>query len=710
MKMRQLIALLFLLSTLVTGGCQSVLPLLHPTPTLLPTPIAVRPETAADAFLRAWERADYETMYGLLSPSVKATVSREDFEELYRSSLTEAAITSLRAQIRAALESNYTAQVDLSVTMQSAVLGALEFGYQMTLTFEAGRWGVVWSPELVFPGLTGKRRVHLIERTAVRGNIYDRNGLGLAVEGRLVTIGIVPGRLTDEAAALAELSRILEMSVKDIQEAYADAPSHWYVPIGDVAPEVSQAHYETLASLPGVELKEKEIRAYPVGNVAAHVVGYMGPIYKGNLEEWRKRGYRGDELVGQAGLEAWGEPYLAGRRGGALTIIDNHGALVTTLAEQPATSARSLYTTLRRGFQQTAEALLTEGGKPGAIVALDPRDGAILALASYPTYDPNLFVPAISADDWAKLDTDPRRPLVNRALQSAYPPGSVFKVVTLAAGLEKGGLTRDTRFTCSGTWTGLGPEWSKVCWLKTGHGNIDVITGLTVSCDVVFYEIGLLLDTLDADLLPTYARDFGLGQSTGLQELPESPGLVPDIVWKRAAYGEPWVPGDSVNLAIGQGFLLTTPLQIARMMAAVAADGAILRPQIVYRIGDEVVLQREEIGRLSLSAEHLAEIKEGLLGVGTLPHGTAYRAMQGLPFDVAGKTGTAETGETDPHAWFVGYAPADAPEIVIVVMIEHVGEGSTVAAPLFRRLVEAYFGIKPVEMPTPEPTPTPVQP
>lgn len=709
MKIRHLIALLFLLSTLTTAGCQSVLELLHPTPTLPPTPIAARSEAAADAFLRAWERADYQAMYDLLAPSAKSNVNRQDFEKLYRASLTEAAVTSLRAQMRSALESGYSAQVDLSVTMQSAVLGAIEFDYRMTLTFEANRWGIVWSPELIFPGLTANRHIHLIERTAVRGNIYDRDGLGLAAKGSLVTVGIVPGRLTteNEGTTLAELGRILEMSTEDIRATYADALPHWYVPLKDITPQVSQANYEILSSLPGVELEEKEIRAYPASGVAAHVVGYMGPIYQEDLEEWQKKGYRGDELVGQTGLEAWGEPYLAGVRGGVLTLIDQSGALVSTLAERPATPARSIYTTLRRDFQQTAESLLAQGGKPGAIVALDPRDGAILALASYPTYDPNLFIPAISAGDWAKLDADPLHPLINRALQSAYPPGSVFKIVTLTAGLEKGGLTRDSHFTCPGTWTGLGPEWPKVCWLKTGHGSIDVITGLTVSCDIVFYEIGLLLDSVDADILPTCARGFGLGQPTGLQELLESPGLVPDAAWKRATYDEPWMPGDSVNLAIGQGFLLTSPLQVARAVAAVANGGALLRPQIVYRIGDEAVLQREEMGRLPVSAEHLAAIKEGLLGVGTLPHGTAYRAMKGLPFDVAGKTGTSETGETDPHAWFVGYAPAEAPEIVIAVMIEHGGEGPTIAAPLFRKLVEAYFGLETVETPTPAPTPTP---
>ena len=674
-----------------------MLSFLHPTPTLPPTPIADRPVVAAESFLHAWERADYETMYDLLSPSAKAGINRKDFEELYRSSLSEAAVTSLRVQVRAALEDRYSAQVDWTATMQSSVLGAIEFDYKMTLTFETNRWGIDWSPELIFPGLTTNRRVYLSERTAARGNIYDLDGLGLATWGTLVTVGIVPGRLTteSESSTLAELAQILQMSIQDIQQAYADALPHWYVPIKDISPETSQTYYETLSSLPGVELKEKKVRAYPSGNVAAHVIGYMGPIYAEELEEWLKKGYRGDEKVGQTGLEAWGESDLAGKRGGLLAIIDNSGALVDTLAERPATQARSLYTTLRRDLQQTAEALLAEGGKPGSIVALDPRDGAILALANYPTFDPALFIPTISADNWAALDADPLRPLVNRAVQSAYPPGSVFKIVTLTAGLEKGGLTRDSHFTCTGSWSGLGPEWAKVCWLDTGHGTIDLITGLTVSCDVVFYEIGLLLDSLDADILPAYARNFGFGQLTGLQELPESPGLVPDIAWKNDTYGQPWVPGDSVNLAIGQGFLLVTPLQTARMMAAVANGGTLLRPQLVYRIGEEVILKREEMGRLPVSGEHLEAIQEGLLGVGTLPYGTAYLAMQGLPFNIAGKTGTSETGEADPHAWFVGYAPADDPEIVVAVMIEHGGEGPTVAAPLFRRVIEAYFGLEP---------------
>jgi penicillin-binding protein 2 len=683
--------------------------MLHPTPTPPPTPIASRPVMAAENYLRAWERADYETMYGLLAPSSKAAVSREAFEQRYRASLNEANVTSLRVQVRSALEDGYQAQMDWSATMQSGVLGAISFDYRMNLTFEANRWGVVWSPELIFPGLTANRRVHLIERIPVRGNIYDRDGLGLAAKGTLVTVGVVPGHLTqqDEPAVLVELSRILAMPIQEIRAAYADALPHWFVPVKDIIPQVSQAHYQTLSSLPGVELKEKEVRAYPAGSTAAHVVGYMGPIYAEELEAWRKKGYRGDELVGQTGLEAWSESILAGERGGQLTLIEGSGALIATLAERPATQARSIYTTLRRDLQQAAETFLANVGKPGSVVALDPRDGAILALASHPTYDPGLFVPTILPQAWAGLDADPDRPLLNRALQSAYPPGSVFKVVTLAAGLQEGGLTRDTRFTCTGTWAGLGPDWTKVCWLETGHGPTDLITGLTVSCDVVFYEIGLLLDTLDADILPAYARSFGFGQDTGLQALHESPGLVPDVAWKREALNEPWVPGDSVNLAIGQGFLLATPLQTTQMMAAVANGGTLLRPQIVQRIGDKVVLEREARGQLPLSDEHLAQIQEGLLGVGTLPHGTAYTAMAGLPLDVVGKTGTAETGETDPHAWFVGYVPADDPEIVIAVMIEHGGEGPTVAAPLFRKLVEVYFGIVPAATPTPAPAPTP---
>jgi penicillin-binding protein 2 len=337
-------------------------------------------------------------------------------------------------------------------------------------------------------------------------------------------------------------------------------------------------------------------------------------------------------------------------------------------------------------------------GTVGAIVALDPNSGQILAMVSWPTFDPNAFVSGLSSEEWQTLANDPGRPLVNRAVQGAYPPGSVFKIVTMAAALEAGGFTPRSTFTCTGLWEGLGPDWPKTCWVETGHGQINLIQALIVSCDVAFYDIGLALHNLDSGLLPDYARQFGLGSPTGLEGLDEATGLVPDDAWKTTALGEGLIPGDSVNVAIGQGYLLTTPLQIAHMLAAVANGGTIYQPQILLKVAasseePEEFFAPQIIGQLPVSPEHLAAIQEGLVGVVASPYGTAHEAFQGLEVSVAGKTGTAETGTGEPHAWFAGYAPADAPQIAVAVIVEYGGDGAKVAAPIFRQVIEAFFGI-----------------
>jgi penicillin-binding protein 2 len=272
--------------------------------------------------------------------------------------------------------------------------------------------------------------------------------------------------------------------------------------------------------------------------------------------------------------------------------------------------------------------------------------------------------------------------------------------------MEAGGLTADSSFICRGTWTGLGPEWPKVCWLRSGHGRIPLSKALTVSCDITFYQVGLLLNGLDHEVLPGYARDFGFGALTGI-EIEENPGLVPDPAWKIQEKGEGWAPGDSVNLAIGQSELLVTPLQVAAMLAAVGNGGTLYRSQVVEMIASdpaspEWAFQAVPLAQIPISAEKLAVIQDSLYKVTSAPEGTAYKAFEGLDLAVAGKTGTAESGARLPHAWFAGYVPAQDPEIAIAVVVEHVGEGGVYAAPLFRQVVEAYFSIEP----TPELTPT----
>jgi len=365
-----------------------------------------------------------------------------------------------------------------------------------------------------------------------------------------------------------------------------------------------------------------------------------------------------------------------------------------------------VHLTLDYDFQLKVEELL--GERKGAVVVMDVRTGRILALATWPRFDLNRFAEGIDPRVWSALVNDPAIPLMNRAIQGQYPPGSTFKIVTMATIMERGGVPPTQAYTCTGSWNKLG--WPMTCWLLSGHGTIDLVTALTASCDVTFYQIGYDLSYIDIDALPSYARSFGFGVPTGIgapledtwghDPLGEASGLVPDDAWKRKVLGEGWSTGDTVNLAIGQGFLLVTPIQMARMVAAVANGGTLYKAQIVDRVSGtdqvpEIVIQPERVGRLPITQPTLDAIRKGLEGVTTSPRGTATHRFKGFSIPVAGKTGTAQNEGELPHAWFIGYLPADEPEIAIVAMIENVGEGSTYAAPLFRQVAEAYYGIEP---------------
>jgi penicillin-binding protein 2 len=700
---------LVLLST-VAVGCN--LPLLDPTPTPLPTPtLALLPaDETAFAFLQAWEREDYPAMYSLLSLASQDANPEVAFVETYRQAVQEATILKVVPRIQSAYQPGTEAKVSFAVTFQTALVGDFEVQNEMSLTFDAGEWGVEWSPALILPQLGTDTFLRLTTQAPSRGNIYDRNGLGLAVQGELVEVGVIPGQIQDDAALLALLSAILGESPGDLQARYADARPDWYVPLGQLSAATGQAYYQQLSSMPGVELREAWTRSYRPEIIAPHVVGVVGPIPSEEVDVWRSQGYSGDELVGQMGLERWGEPYLAGQRGGRLEILTTKGQVVAVLADRPSRESSSLYTTFDREFQKKVQDIL--GQRLGAIVVLEVKTGRVLALATYPTFDPNPFATGISVGLWQGLQSDPRRPLVDRATQGTYPAGSVFKIVTMSAGMEAGGLDASSSFICRGTWTGLGPEWPKTCWLRSGHGNIRLDKALTVSCDITFYQVGLLLNGVNQSLLPDYARGFGLGARTGI-EIEEEPGLVPDPAWKIQAKGEGWAPGDAVNLAIGQSELQVTPLQIATMLAAVGNGGTLYRPQVVEMIASDPrnpdwVFEPAVAAQLPVSADNLAVIQDSLYKVTSAADGTAYQAFEGLSVSAAGKTGTAESGQRNPHAWFAGYAPAEDPEIAIAVIVENAGEGATYAAPLFRKVIETYFDIQPAPTPTPtSATPSP---
>jgi penicillin-binding protein 2 len=700
---------LILLLAIVLAACSTPTPtpLLSPTvavPTPLPTIDYATPETVGRAYLEAWERYDYAQMYELLSPELRRGLALEDFAKVHRQALnTTTALTVTLVPQQLGLEPP-GGWIDFQERWETALFGTLETDNRLRLIQDEGQWWVDWRRESIWPDLQGGHTFAVEYQVPPRANIYDRTGAGLAVPSTIVTVGVVPEAFQDEEAVLQALAEVLALPPEEIQAEYAGQPANWFLPIADISGEESLAHNELLGQ-PGIERRERTGRLYPLNGVGSHVVGWVSPIPAELAEEYERAGYRSDARVGIAGLEAWGEPFLAGKNGGRLYLAGPEGEYVRGLVEREPERGRALYTTLERDLQQAAEEIL--GQRRGAIVALDPQTGAVLAMASGPGFDNNIFIRPTAEWERQAVLNDPQRPLLNRATQGTYPCGSVFKIVTLAATLEKGIAVPGSPFSCAGYWDGLGITNRKSCW--STHGNITLQEGLTESCNVVFYEMGLALNNADPQLLPTYGASFGLGQQTGLEALREAAGLMPFPQWKLDTYFEQWAAGDAVNLAVGQGYLLVTPLQIARMAAALANGGTLYRPYVVARVEaggseGEQITQPQAVGQLPISQPNLEVIRAAMLNVTSAPNGTATHRFRGVDVAVAGKTGTAETGGPDPHSWFAGYFPAGNPEVAAVVMVENAGEGSTVAAPMFRQLVEAYYGYERTPLP---PTPAP---
>lgn len=729
-------SLLILLLTLLAVSCQELTPpqvedsyvevTLTSLPTDTPFPTATSIPGGGEgiglAFFKAWEGKDYLGMYSLLSPQSQALVDSRSFVSFYEEMMQIATVQSIHTQPISARQDGERAEFSARVTWETAVVGTIARDHTLDLVYSQGRWGVVWDESLILPELEGGYRLYMEHRNPARANIYDIDGTALAFQGTVITLGVIPGRIEDEPGLLNILSQLLGKSPEDIRFLYAASLPDWYVPIGDITGEQLQENYELVQPYIGKGLvtDDRLARLYSPQGIAPHIVGYTGFIPAESVDDYKAQGYRGDEQVGLAGVELWGEKYLSGTRGGVLTVVGPSGEYISTVAETDAKQARSVYTTIDAEFQAAVEQALAEAiesypiGQAGSVVVLDVATGAIRAMASYPTYNPVIFdtIRVNSDVELQQVLNNPGRPLVNRVTQGEYPAGSTFKIVTYAAGLNSGLYTPSTRYTSTGSWNKLGDAFVKYDWREGGHGTISLQQALVVSCNSCFYDVGFNLDALDPFLFPTVARQFGLGAPTGIEGLAEASGLIPDPEWKLEEKGEGWVTGDSVNMAIGQGFVQVTPLQMARIMAAIANGGQLLRPSVIDRIGSAAGAPEESWpveaqGQIPMTEEQLQTVRDALRAVTNSGSGTATWVFEGLSVPVAGKTGTAETVIGEPHAWFAGYAPADfytapdgieydRPEIAIVVMIENSGEGSAVAAPIFRRIVELYYGISPL--------------
>ena len=669
------------------------------TPAPTSTPTLASAEGVAREYLRAWQNGAYETMYSLLSPTAMVTISQEEFVARYEGIAAEATMTNLTASVVGAQRVlTTTAQVTFTLTVDTQMVGQFQVENALDLSYEGERWGVDWTSKAIFPMLVWDNLVHLFIEAPSRGSIYDRQDLPLATEGYVIEVGVVPGRIEDEARLLYVLSNLLGLSQDVIKAKYAEAGRpDWFMPVAVLSAEAGKANESLLSSVPGITWREKPVRSYPNGTLASHVVGYMAGIDAEALARLQAEGYREHDLVGVSGLEGWGETHLAGKRGSTLAIISPEGRIVWTLAEKKAEASRSIYTTLDTALQRSTENIL--GQRVGSIVVLDVRNGDVLAMVSYPGYDPALLTAGPTVEQWAALLNDAGRPLLNRALAGLYPPGSTLKIATMAAGMEELGLSEHSTFYCAGRWDGLTDGATRYCWIQSGHGSLDLLHGLMQSCDTVFWEIGKALNERDPFALARYDRSFGLGAATGLNALDEAEGLIPDPDWKAEHYSgdeKQWLPRDAVNMAIGQGDVLVTPLQMANLVAAVANGGTVYSPRLVRRVGslmgdDMQEFEPRVLSQLPVSGATLDVIRRGMEGVVT--SGTAWPAFSGAAVRMAGKSGTAEAPPGEPHAWFVGYAPAENPEIAVAVVLERGGEGGRNAAPVFRQVVEAYMAL-----------------
>ncbi|MCB2169630.1 MAG: penicillin-binding protein 2 [Deltaproteobacteria bacterium] len=548
---------------------------------------------------------------------------------------------------------------------------------------------------------------------APRGLIFDRNG-NLLVDNRPsfdLYISLKDARPVEET--LGRLAMHASLPQDELDERVAGVSGAAYYRPQLLKRDIGRDALAVVAShrydLPGVDFQIQQLRNYINSGLAAHLLGYIGEINTKELQQDVYADSRPGDLVGKFGIEKSLESYLRGERGGRQVEVNANGQVVRVLQTVPAHSGYNVYLTIDRRLQQRAEELLQD--QAGAVVALDPNSGEVLALASSPAFDQNDFITGLSRDKWNALINNPLRPLNNKAIQGEYPPASTYKILNALAGLQEGVINENDIIFCPGHYR-FGNR-SYRCWRRGGHGSVDLNKALAESCDVYFYQVG---QRLGIDRLAWYAKAAGLGAKTGIELDHEGKGLVPTADWKKRRFGIAWQPGETLSVAIGQGFNLVTPLQMAVFTAAVANGGVRYRPTLVKRVvsgeGDEILDSTPRVvGRLPVSAANLALVKKGLWEVVQGQHGTA-RIARLKDTDISGKTGTAqvvgrekleesEEGATVrkymDHAWFVAYAPSEAPQIAIAVIVEHGEHGSSAAAPVARELVKTYLEGTPSE-------------
>ncbi len=707
---------------------------LFATETPLPTAaVGITPAPDAQAaitqYLQAYQTNDFAALYEMLAKSSREAITLEDFTKRHNDALNTMSTSSIEYTVNSSLLSPYAAEVGYSLTYKTVLAGDIQRSIISHLVLEDGRWKVEWGEGMILPELAGGNSLAMEYSVPARGNIYDRDGLPIVAQSDAFAFGIQTDQIDFDTinTLVTDLGRLCGFDPEYIRDQIDAAGPGWYLPMCEGTRDEAQRLLSL--GLGGLVYTNYDSRYYFRTGLAPQAVGYTLLISPEQMDEYRRLGYNGSEKVGQAGIEKWAEDYLAGKHGGILRVVSPNGQIISTLGQSSPQPADSVYLTIDQNMQYYAQQAIEYFR--GAVVVMEVDTGRIVAMASAPDFDPNLFEPAnTNSSALTQLLNNGNQPLLNRATQGQFPLGSAFKPITTFAALESGLYLKDTTYDCQYDFTELGDrtlhDWT---WQHcqdaiaagdfcdnsstTPSGLLTLQEGLMRSCNPYFWHIGLDLFNYDRKTdIAKMARAFGLGSPTGIEQVEESSGQITD----------PATDVDAVNQAIGQGDMLVTPLQVARFMAAIANGGTLYRPQIVEKIqpvegATKLVFRPEANGTLPVRKENLDIVREALKMVTQLPRGTAHQHLRGLQFDVAGKTGTAESGNGKSHAWFAGYTlnqvDTGQPDLAIAVIVENIGEGSEYAVPIFRAMVETYYYGSPQSVPPfgrigePPYTPTP---
>jgi len=563
----------------------------------------------------------------------------------------------------------------------------------------------------LFATLSENNRVKIVPIPPTRGLIFDRNGVVLAQNQPSFTLEVVPEAVEDMEATLQGLAEIVDLREADLERfrrllkgrrRFEGIPLRFRLDEEDVARFAVNRH-----RFPGVDIEARLTRHYPLGPAGAHVVGYVGRIDEQELQRLDAADYSGTSHLGKTGVEKAYEDELHGKVGFKHVETNAQGRTLRVLERSAPVPGNDLELNIDVLLQATAEQAL--GSENGAVVAIEPQTGAVLALVSTPTFDPNLFVNGIDAEDYAALQTSVDRPLFNRALRGQYPPGSTVKPFMALIGLETEATTPDEETWCGGFYQLPGRSHRYRDWKRVGHGHVDMNTAIQQSCDVYFYELAL---ELGIDRMHDFMSRFGFGRETGVDIGGEVAGVMPSREWKRRMRNQPWYPGETLITGIGQGFTLTTPLQLAEATASLALRGRRLQPRVVRALSDPETGARSILPVAELPPvvakldSHWNRIIQGMVDVAHSARGTARRIGKDSPYHIAGKTGTAQVfgiGQDEKydaeqldkrlrdHALFIAFAPVEKPRIAVAVLVENGGSGSRAAAPIARRVLDHYL-------------------